>query len=95
MIGFGMWLLVKSALPGWVRGIWKWPLGDQAESQVARLMGWSAVLVGAACMPTAYVEVTWERSTAFFLAAIAAMFLAGAGTFAWIWGVFLSHGKTP
>lgn len=93
-VAFGVWILVKSAFPSWMRGIWKWPVGDKMSREVVRLMGWSTVIVGGACMPAAYVAASSGRTSATVLVAMAAMFLAGAGLFAWIWGVFLSHGKT-
>ena len=90
--GFGIWLLVKLKVPRWAKGIWKWPLGDNLSPTVARLMGWSALLIGGACVPTAAVIAESDRIFA-LLAAMVAMLLIGAGIFPWIWGVFLSRSK--
>ena len=92
-VGFGIWLLARSTFPGWMKGIWKWPLGDCSSPQLVHLMGWSSLLVGVACVPTAYVESTWDRSTATLLSAMVAMFFAGGSLFAWSWGFFLSRGR--
>jgi hypothetical protein len=91
LVGFGAWLLRKSRVPSWVNGIWKWPLGDNLSPTVARLMGWSALLVGVACGPTAVMAAVWDRSPTTWVAAMASMFLAGAGLFPWVWSVSLSH----
>jgi hypothetical protein len=49
-IPFGAWVIAKSQLPSWVKGIWKWPLGDNLSPTVADLQGWASVLVGAASL---------------------------------------------
>jgi FKBP-type peptidyl-prolyl cis-trans isomerase FkpA len=49
---FGAWVIAKSRLPSWMRGIWKWPLGDNLSPEVAKLQGWAAVLAGAAALLT-------------------------------------------
>ena len=46
MIPFGVWLIAKSRLPSWMRGVWKWPLGNNLSPEVVNLQGWTAVLVG-------------------------------------------------
>ena len=94
MVGFGTWLLRRLAFPGWIRGIWKWPLGENPSRDVVRFMGWSSLLVGASCLPAAYVAASTERTTSMVLAAMAAMFLVGAGLFAWISGYVLSRRRT-
>ncbi len=94
LVGFGSWMVYSSRLPSWVKGIWKWPLGDNLSPTVARLMGWSAFLVGVACGPTAVLVLVWDRSPTTWVSAMAAMFLSGAGLFPWIWSVSLSRSKT-
>jgi hypothetical protein len=94
LFGLGSWVLLKSRVPSWCRGIWKWPLGDNLSPTVARLMGWSALLVGVSCGPTAVMVAVWDRTPTTYVAAMAAMFLAGAGLFPWAWSVSLSHRKT-
>ena len=91
LFGFGAWLLLKSRVPSWCTGVWKWPLGDNLSPTVARLMGSSALLVGVACGPTAVVVAIWDRSPATWIASLTSMFLVGAGAFSWIWGVSLSR----
>lgn len=49
-IPFGAWVIARSRLPSWMRGIWKWPLGDNLSPEVANLQGWAAVLAGAAAL---------------------------------------------
>jgi FKBP-type peptidyl-prolyl cis-trans isomerase FkpA len=51
-IPFGAWVLAKSRLPSWMKGIWKWPLGNNLSPEVAGLQGWAAVLAGAAALLT-------------------------------------------
>src|SRR5260370_38136210 len=46
MIAFGGWLGGKSRVPSWMRGVWKWPLGNNLSPEVVNLQGWTAVLVG-------------------------------------------------
>lgn len=46
-IPFGAWVIAKSRLPSWMKGIWKWPLGNNLTSEVANLQGWASGLVGA------------------------------------------------
>jgi hypothetical protein len=91
LLAQGIWLFANSRLPSWVKGIWKWPLGDHYPAAVAHLMAWAAVLVGGACVPTVMMLGFWDRSTASALAEISSMFLAGAGSFALAWSVFISR----
>jgi hypothetical protein len=93
LIGFGAWMLAKSRVPSWAKGIWKWPLGDNLSPIVARLMGWSSVLVGVACLPATVMFAQWDRSPTTWLASLTTMFMAGAGLFPWIWSVTLSRSK--
>jgi FKBP-type peptidyl-prolyl cis-trans isomerase FkpA len=51
-IPYGAWVIAKSRLPGWMKGIWKWPLGDNISPEVAGLQGWSSLLAGAAALLT-------------------------------------------
>ena len=46
-IPFGAWVIAKSRLPSWMKGIWKWPLGNNISPEVANLQGWASALVGA------------------------------------------------
>ncbi len=46
LIPFGAFLIAKSRLPSWMRGVWKWPLGDNLSPEVVNLQGWTGVLVG-------------------------------------------------
>ena len=93
LVGFGIWQLEHPALPGWVKGVWKWPLGANTGPPVPRLMGWSAILIGGACMPTAYVEATTDRTLTTIISALVAMLLVAAGIVPWIRAVFLSYDK--
>ena len=91
LIAQGIWVLANSRLPSWVKGIWKWPLGDYHPAAVAHLVGWAAVLVAGACLLTWVVLGLWDRSTASEISEVTSMFLAGAGSFSLAWSVFLSR----
>jgi hypothetical protein len=90
-IPFGIWLLNASRLPTWMKGIWKWPLGDNVTRAVLRLQGWAYVLIGAGAL-VASVEVWSPHVTAVFVGLVG-MFLAGAASFAFVWSVGLSRAK--
>jgi Na+(H+)/acetate symporter ActP len=90
-VGQGIWFFANSRLPRWMRGIWKWPLGDNYPASVAHLIGWASVLAGGAVIPTLVVLGLWDRSTATGIAEMASMLLAGAASFAMAWSVFLSR----
>jgi Na+(H+)/acetate symporter ActP len=93
LIGQGIWLFANSRLPSWVKGVWKWPLGDNYPAAVAHLMGWASVLAGAACLPTLVLLGSWDRSTTSEIAIVIAMFFAGAASFSSAWCLFLSRTK--
>lgn len=92
-VGLGAWLIAQGRLPNWVKGIWKWPLGDNLTHDVVRTLGWANVLAAAACVPGILVLIIWNRSSGLLLAAMAAMFLIGAATFGGVWSVVLSRLK--
>jgi Na+(H+)/acetate symporter ActP len=91
LTGFGAWLIAKSRLPTWMRGIWKWPLGDNLSLEVVRMVGWASVLAGSACPPMIVLLILWNRGTTAWIASIVAMLFAGAAAFATIWSVRLSR----
>jgi Na+(H+)/acetate symporter ActP len=93
LLGQGIWFFANSRLPSWMKGIWKWPLGDNYPAAVAHLIGWASVLAGGAAIPTLVVLGLWDRSTATGIAEMTSMFLAGAASFAMAWSVFLSRSK--
>jgi len=93
MIGFGAWLIAKSKVPAWLKGIWKWPMGDNLTPTVARLWGWANVLAGAACLPTLVLLVLWDRGPGTWIAGMLAMLFAGAASFASVWCLALSRMK--
>lgn len=49
-IPMGVWLLVTSRWPSWMRGGLKWPLGNRISPNVVALQGWSYLLIGAASL---------------------------------------------
>src|SRR5258706_11973876 len=51
-IPFGAWIIAKSRLPSWMKGIWKWPLGENLSPEVVYWQGWAAVVVCAAALVT-------------------------------------------
>jgi hypothetical protein len=93
LIGQGAWLIAESRLPSWMKGIWKWPLGESHPAAVANLLGWASLLVGAACVPTLVFLGLWDLSTTSRIAQIASSSLVGAGSFALAWSVFFSRRK--
>jgi hypothetical protein len=91
LIGGGAWTLARSALPAWMKGIWRWPLGTRSSPEIARLIGWSSLLIGLSCAPTILVLALWDRSFETWLASLIAMVLVGGGSFALAWGISMSH----
>ena len=92
-LGFGSWLIARGELPGWMTGIWKWPAGDNLTPMVVRTMGWANVLAAAACPPAILILIIWNRGSGVWVAAMGAMFLAGAATFAVAWSVVISRDR--
>src|SRR5258708_29420717 len=74
--GQGIWFFATSRLPSWMKGIWKWPLGDNHPASVAHLIGWASVLAGGAAVPTLVVLGLWDRSTGTGIAQTASLLLA-------------------
>jgi hypothetical protein len=91
LIPIGIWLISNARVPAWMKGIWKWPLGNNVTPTVARLQGWSGVLIGVACLEAA-VLVLLPGWIAVF-GGLIAMALVGAGSFPWVWSVWLSRTK--
>ena len=93
-VGFGEWLIAKGRLPTWMKGIWKWPAGDNLTPTVVRTMGWANLVAAAACVPGIILTIIGNLSFDGLLAAMAAMFLAGAAAFAVVWSVVVSRSKS-
>jgi hypothetical protein len=89
--GLGAWTVVHNRLPTWMKGIWKWPMGDNLTPDVARTLGWASLLAAAACPPSILVLIEWNRGFGVWLASMAAMLLVGAASFGVIWSVLLSR----
>lgn len=89
----GVWIIAKSRLPAWMKGIWKWPMGENLTPTVARTLGWASVLAAVACPPAIVLLILWNRGASAWLASMLAMFLAGAASFAAIWSVLVSRSK--
>ena len=49
-IPFGAWTLYQSRLPSWMKGLLKWPLGDNLSPAVATLQGWANLFIGTASL---------------------------------------------
>jgi hypothetical protein len=49
-IPFAGWTIRKSRLPSWMKGRWKWPLGNNLSPRVATLQGWANLFVGASSL---------------------------------------------
>jgi len=91
-IPFGAWLIAKSRLPSWMRGIWKWPLGENLSPEVAYWQGWAGVVAGAAALVTLIPLLNGPDGSAISRAglALAVLFLA-VGVVAYVRSVVLSH----
>ena len=88
-IPFGIWLLKASRLPAWMKGIWKWPLGNNVTPTVIHLQGWAFELAGAAALFAS--AVVWLPRVPAVVGGLIGMFLAGAATFPWVWSVAISR----
>jgi hypothetical protein len=75
-----------------MKGVWKWPLGDNVTPTVIHLQGWAGVLVGAGSL-IASISLLLPYLTA-VLVGMLAIFLVGASSFALVWSVQLSRTKT-
>jgi peptidylprolyl isomerase/FKBP-type peptidyl-prolyl cis-trans isomerase FkpA len=91
-IPFGAWVIAKSRLPFWMRGIWKWPLGNNLSPEVAGLQGWAAVLAGAAAVLTLIplLRLPARDVTSRAVLAVAVLFLLVCVA-AYVRSVVLSH----
>jgi len=91
-IPIGAWVIAKSRLPSWARGIWKWPLGGNVSPEVAGLQGWSALLVGVAALLTLtpLVRLPERDLTSLAALSVALLFLLVA-VGAYVRSVVLSH----
>src|SRR4029077_6616009 len=91
-IPFGAWLIANSRLPSWMRGIWKWPLGENLSPEVAYWQGWAGVVVGAAALVTLIPLLNGPDGSAVSRAglALAILFLI-VGVVASVRSVVLSH----
>ncbi len=91
-IPFGAWLIAKSRLPSWMRGFWKWPLGENLSPEVAYWQGWAGVVVGAAALVTLIPLLNGPDPSATSRAglALAVLFLI-VGVVAYVRSVVLSQ----
>ena len=92
MIGFGAWLIAKSKLPAWLKGIWKRPLGDNLTPTVSRPVGLGKRhgLCGVSTNLGALGPVGLQCSGA-WIASMVAMLFVGAASFALVWCLALSR----
>lgn len=98
-IPYGVWVLAKSELPAWVKGPWKWPLGEHLSPQVVVLQGWANLFVGSASLILAVLLVFLPTLAAAGLPdrlmIDAVLFLCVVfvlcGTAAYVWSVVLSR----
>jgi FKBP-type peptidyl-prolyl cis-trans isomerase FkpA len=91
-IPFGAWVIAKSRLPSWMRGIWKWPLGENLSPEVVYWQGWAGVGVGAAALVTLIPLLNGPDGSAISRAglALAILFLI-VGVVAYVRSVVLSQ----
>jgi hypothetical protein len=93
-IPMGAWMLAKSRLPSWAKGIWVWPMGDNLSVPVAKQLGWALLLVGAACLVLVLVVVRMtQHDMEFWVAWTATVILLVAGIVVYSRSVMLSHRK--
>jgi hypothetical protein len=91
-IPFGAWVIAKSRLPSWMKGIWKWPLGNNISSEVANLQGWASALVGAGSLVLLIPLLLLPRRDAVSRVGVAvAVLFVLVGVIAYVRSVVLSH----
>ena len=49
-IGFGVWIIASGRLPSWVKGPFRWPLGDAVTPRIAVVVGWASAIAGLASL---------------------------------------------
>ena len=84
LVALGIRIISRRAFPGWMKGIWLWPL-IRVTPPIAVLSGWAAVLVGAAAIATTFATFETAVTTAAvdgfaLICAAAALLLIGYGT---------------
>ena len=89
---FGVWVIAKKRLPLWMRGLWKWPLGDNLTPEVANFQGWAAVLVGAGALVAVVpvLRLPDRSATSRASLAIVVLFLL-VGVVAYVRSIVLSY----
>jgi FKBP-type peptidyl-prolyl cis-trans isomerase FkpA len=89
---FGALVIAKSRLPSWMRGVWKWPLGDNLSPEVANLQGWAGVLVGGGALVALLplLRLPDRSATSRAGVAVAVLFLI-AGVVAYVRSIELSY----
>jgi len=75
MAAFGIRVISHRAFPGWMTGIWLWPI-VRVTPAIATLCGWAMVLLGVAAVAGAFATFTTVLSSA----AAYALALASAAT---------------
>jgi hypothetical protein len=93
-IPMGAWMLAKSRLPSWAKGIWVWPMGDNRSVAVAKQLGAALLLIGAACVVLVVVVLRVEQhDVEFWVAWTATVLLLVVGIAVYSRSVVLSHRK--
>ena|SRR5579859_3125066 len=95
-IPMGAWMIAKSMLPSWARGIWKWPMGDNLSVSVARQLGVALLLVSAACLVLVVVVLRVPlHDLGFWVAWAATVLFLALGLVVYVRSVVLSRRKQP
>lgn len=91
-IPFGAWAIAKSRLPSWMKGIWKWPLGNSLTPEVANLQGWASALVGAGSLVLLVPLLLLPRRDAVSrVGVVVAVLLVLVGSVAYVRSIVLSY----
>jgi hypothetical protein len=94
VIPMGAWIIAKSRLPLWAKGIWKWPMGDNLSATVARQLGLGLLLVGSAGLLLVVVVLRMAfHDLGFWVAWVATALLLVLGLVVYARSVTLSNRK--
>jgi len=95
-VPMGAWMIAKSRLPSWARGIWKWPMGDNLSAAVARQLGVALLLISAACLVLVVVVLRVPlHDLGFWVAWAATVLFLALGLVVYIRSVVLSRRTQP
>lgn len=92
MIALGIRIISRQAFPGWMKGVWVWPL-ERITPRVAVFNGWAAVLVGAAAIAATFATYVTAINTSVVFAL--ALICAAASLLLVAYSTWLSRRPEP